>query len=92
VSVDKASKVVTPLVQYDDGPVWVRILLHRSESNVVYCFVRKSDGAVFVADGWKRPRTKTDIVGYLHDYAPDLLKGYGPSPQNGKRYLKGRQA
>jgi hypothetical protein len=81
-----------PLVQYDDGPVWVRICLNRSDDdNSVYCFVRKRDGAIFVADGWKRPRTKTGIVGYLHDHAPDLLKGYGPSPQNGKRYLKGRQ-
>jgi hypothetical protein len=59
----------TPLVQYDDGPVWVRISLHRSGRNDVYCFVRKPDGAIFLADGWKRPRTKTGIVGYLHDYA-----------------------
>jgi hypothetical protein len=87
-----ALEVPTPLVQHDDGPVWVRISLHRSESNVVYCFVRKPDGAIFVADGWKRPRTKTGIVGYLHDHAPDLLKGYGPSPQNGKRYLKAQAA
>jgi hypothetical protein len=79
-------------VQYDDGPVWVRICLNRNKlDNPVYCFVRKADGAIFVADDWKRPRTKTGVVGYLHDYAPDLLKGYGPCPKNGKRYLKERQ-
>jgi hypothetical protein len=32
------------------GWVWVRISLHRSESNVVYCFVRKPDGAVFSSE------------------------------------------
>jgi hypothetical protein len=88
-----ALEVPTPqVVQYDDGPVWVRICLSRNElDNSVYCFVRKADGAAFVADSRKRPRTKTGAVGYLHDYAPDLLKGYGPCPQNGKRYLKERQ-
>jgi hypothetical protein len=87
-----ALEMPAPQVQYDDGPIWVRICLSRSElDNSVYCFVRKPDGAIFVADGWKRPRIKTGVVGFLHDYAPDLLKGNGPCPQNGKRYLQGRQ-
>jgi hypothetical protein len=72
--------------------VWVRICLNRNKlDNPAYCFVRKADGAIFVADCWKRLRTKTGVVGYLHDYAPDLLKVYGPCPQSGKRYLKERR-
>jgi len=31
------------------------------------------------------------VIGYLHDYAPDLLHKYGLSTPNGKRYLR-RQA
>ena len=58
----------TPKVGFDYGRKYWRIWTDIG-SKSVYGFVRKDDGAIFRAAGWKGPQTKTKsaICGYLHD-------------------------
>jgi hypothetical protein len=47
---------------YDEGPLYWRIFQHYLNgdewSRKVTCFVRREDGAILKADGWKRPNLK----------------------------------
>ena len=57
-----------PTVGFDNGRKYWRIWKDGGQKSV-YGFVRKDDGAIFRAAGWKGPQTKTKsaICGYLHD-------------------------
>ena len=61
----------TPDVGFDNGRTYWRLWRDdgRGHGKSVYGFVRKDDGAIFRATGWKGPQTKTKsaIRGYLHD-------------------------
>ena len=58
----------TPKVGFDYGRKYWRIWKDGGQKSV-YGFVRKDDGAIFMAATWKAPQTKTKtaIRGYLHD-------------------------
>ncbi len=58
--VDEGHK--SPLITIMDGPVYWRIVKHErkmdgtlTDSRSVYCLIRKADGAVMKAAGWKKP-------------------------------------
>lgn len=58
---------------YDEGPLYWRIFQHYNNggewSRQVTCFVRREDGAILKADGWKRPnlKLKQPVRGNIND-------------------------
>jgi hypothetical protein len=72
----------SPVVTIEDGKVYWKIVNNNNGSRSVYGFVRKEDGAIFRAAGWKAPAIKAGIRGYLNDYPDELLGAYGIAYKN----------
>jgi hypothetical protein len=71
----------------EDGSRWWRLFTEWTDEGgeqrrSIYGFVRKVDGALFIADGWHKPRKDGEPVGFLHDHRPDRIQS-GPPPCSG---------
>ena len=63
-----------------EGSVYWKIVKTCGDSNTVFGFVRKKDGAIFKAASWRAPYTKgkSAIRGYVTDeLAKDTITPYG---------------
>jgi hypothetical protein len=80
----------TPTIEYEEGSVYWRIVSRDNPdygtSRKVYGFVRKSDGAIFKAAGWKAPAVKSGVRGTLDNYPDELLGGHGIAYKNMRSY------
>ncbi len=71
------SSVAGKHTAFEDGPRWWRLITEWTqedgeERRSIYGFVRKEDGALFIADGWHKPRKDGGPVGFVHDHAAAL--------------------
>ena len=68
------------IIEVQEGSVYWKIIKRVGASRTVYGFVRKKDGAIFKAAGWKAPYTrgKSAVRGYVTDeFAKNTLTPYG---------------
>lgn len=71
-------------IVYEEGSVYWRVVNVQGDPNLpgsktVYGFVRREDGAIFKAAGWKMPAVKSGIRGFVDNYPDELLSAYGIS-------------
>ena len=74
---------------FEDGPRWWRLVtewtgVDGEEQRAIYGFVRKEDGALFIADGWHKPRKDGGPVGFVPDHAAALGR-HGFLPRSKQR-------
>ncbi len=57
-----------PTITTEEGSLYIRVVKNEVGSRSVHCFIRKLDGAIIKAAGWKAPeRRPSSVRGYMTD-------------------------